>query len=58
MMYYVMMCTNALFFIGICIYIGGMVEDLKLTLAELEGDSDTITNRLFDEIAFQNDIFE
>lgn len=34
------------------------MEDLKLTLAELEGDSDTITNRLFDEIAFQNDIFE
>ena len=56
--YYVMMCTVALFFIGMCIYIGGMVEDLKLTLAELKEDSTTTTNRLSTEIAFHNQLLE
>lgn len=56
--YYTMILTNALFFIGTCIYIGGMEEDLKLTLDELNCDSRMKPNQLFVEIAFHNHLIE
>lgn len=56
--YVIMLLTCAFFFIGACFYIGGMVEDLKLTLAELKADSDTITDRLLAEILFHNQLLE
>lgn len=56
--YYTMMCTIALFFMGMCIYIGGMVENIKQTLAEIEEDSDSMAQRLSTEIAFHNQLLE
>ena len=56
--YYTMLCTIALLFIGMCIYIGGMVEDLKLTISELDAGSDTFANQLSSEIAFHIQVLE
>lgn len=56
--YYIMMSSIAFIFVGACFYIGGMVEDLRLTLAELEDDSVPLTNRLFDEIRFHHRMLE
>lgn len=56
--YYMMILTNALFFVGACIYIGGMGKDLKETLAGLDGDSRELTRRLCTEIAFHNHLME
>lgn len=56
--YYLMLSTNALFFIGSCIYIGGMVEDLKRTLYELKGDSESMSKKIFAEIEFHNQLLE
>lgn len=56
--YYTMLCTISLFIIGICMFIGGMVKDLELTLAELNTNSDTIANQSSTEIAFHNQIVE
>lgn len=56
--YYLMIATSVLLFIGPCLYIGGMVEDLKQTLAELKGDSDSMAKQLSIEIAFHNQLLE
>lgn len=43
-----------------CVYIGGMVDDLELTVANFDKDSTTtsMTKRLATEIAFHNEILE
>lgn len=54
--YYMMLCTIVLFFIGVSIYIGGMVDDLKMTITEFEDYTDTITNQLRIEITFHKQL--
>lgn len=50
--YYTMILTVVLFFVGMCVYIGGMVDDLKMTLSESQGDS----RELFAVIVFHNQL--
>lgn len=55
---FAMVCTTSLFFIGTCVYIGAMVDDLEQTLLELVNDSNTMMRALVTEIRFHNDILE
>lgn len=54
----VMLWTLSFFFGGMCIFIGGMVDDLGQTIIELEGVKKTTANIFSTEIAFHNDIIE
>lgn len=56
--YFTMAFTIVFFIIGVCIYIDGLVNDLKLTLTELKGDSSTMMRGFSTEIAFHNEMLE
>lgn len=56
--YYLIIATSVLFFVGSCLYMGGMVEDLKQTLAALDDDLDTMAEKLSTEVAFHNHVLE
>lgn len=53
-----MLCTIASFFAGMCIYTGGLEDDLKMTLNEMQGDTQKMTEGISTTIAFHNDILE
>lgn len=55
-MYYIIVLTSALFFIGMCLYIGEMVDDLRATLLKLADARTVSTKRIVDEITFHNDL--
>lgn len=54
----VMMWTILFFFGGMCLFIGGMADDLEQTFIKLEGDRKTMTKQISAEIAFHNEILE
>lgn len=50
--------TPPLFFAGMCLYIGELVDDLRATLTELVDVPDISTQRIIDEISFHIDLSE
>lgn len=54
----IILMTPALFFIGMCLYIGEMVADLRATLVELDAASNVPPEKIIDEILFHNDLLE
>lgn len=56
--FYTMYCTSILFLVGMCLYITEMVNDLKTTLNDLNGDARTITKGIIGEIKFHRFILE
>lgn len=56
--FYLMYATIALFFIGMCFYLTGMADDLRTILHDLNGNAQTITNGIINEIKFHCEIFE
>lgn len=57
-MYYIIVLTSALYFIGMCIYIDGMVRDLRVALFDLDDTPRISTKRIIDEVLFHNSLLE
>lgn len=54
----IVLLTPALFFIGMCLYIGKMVDDLRETLAEMDGSPKISTKQITDPILFHSDLLK
>lgn len=59
-MHYITVTTSPVFYVGMCLYISEMVNDLRRTINALDGtmDSSTIMRHLFQEIHFHNELLE
>lgn len=56
MMFCPVMLTAASFLIGMCLYIGEMVNDMNFTQIEIDREQKMATKRLIREILFYNDV--
>lgn len=56
--FYIIITTLVLFFIGMYLYIVEMVDDLRTTLHQLNGNFHSITKGIMMEIKFHSEILE
>lgn len=56
--YYLLLSTTAVFFIGMYLYMGEMSNDLRNKLKGLNGNFDMIARGIIEEIRFHNDLLQ
>lgn len=57
-MYFIILFTPALFFIGMCVYIAEMVNNFRTSVTELNAAATKLTKQLFEEqILFHRELF-
>lgn len=58
--HYIMVTTLPVFYVGMCLYIAEMVNDLQRTVSTLDGatGSGTIAAAIIHEIRFHNELLE
>lgn len=58
--HYIMVTTSPVFYVGACLYIGAMVDDLHRTMRMINGaaDTGTITAGIVHEIRFHTELLE
>lgn len=52
-----MSLTPVVFFIGVCLYIGGMKDDLRTTLAE-RNEGNAAKKQFINAVSFHNELLE
>lgn len=56
--YYLLLSTTALFFIGVYLYMGELSNDLRNKLKELNGNFEMIARGIIGEITFHSDLLQ
>lgn len=58
--HYIMVTTSPVFYVGMCLYVAEMVNDLQRTLSNFDDETDSrvITAGIIHEIRFHNELLE